>query len=221
MCITTCESLGLRWVFGLCLAVLLPLLAAGCDQVVSEEARDRFQSRSGAFSVTVFPVHVVTGHQVAHDKELARRLAVFLRSSHLAKPRIASQSIAMPAYRSASETERIRLNARHLERAVKRVDLGTDYAFMAEIVCNRGETRVFGVYFYLADRFGRIASARMANKHHRQFQQIRPRSRDDGFRVLCEMIREGWIAGWGQKDVSGIFAFLSGQKLSGQKPSGE
>lgn len=194
MCTAICETGKLARLLLTCLAVLLLLFIVGCDQVVSEEARQRFQSRSGAFVVTVYPIHVVTGDHVVHDKELARRLAVFLRFSHLADPEIASKPVDKPAYRSASETERIRLNARHLERAVKRTDLGTDYALMAEIVCNREETRVLGVYFYLADRFGRIASARMANKHHRQFQQIQPRDRDGGFLVLTEMIREGWIS---------------------------
>ncbi|MBS3759682.1 MAG: hypothetical protein KGY61_13585 [Desulfobacterales bacterium] len=168
--------------------------AAGCDRVVSDEARRRFEARTGPFSATVFPIHVIAGSRMAHDTELAERLAEFLRASHLADPTLATEEIKMPAYYATTETKRIRLNARHFKRALDQIDLATDYAFMAEIVCSPDKTRVLGVYFYLADRFGRIASARMANSHHREFQKIHPKNRRDGFRVLKEMIREGWLS---------------------------
>jgi len=177
----------------LTLLMLFLLAAAGCDRVVSEQAQSRFRARSGPFSVTVFPVQVTTGSQVDHDKALAKRFSEFLRSSQLAVPRLSSRSIKKPPFFSISETKRIRLNARYLIRTVDAMDLDTDYAFMAEIVCNPNETRVLGVYFFLSDRFGRIASARMANTHHREFRRIHPENRNDGFRVLREMIREGWI----------------------------
>ena len=174
-----------------CLFVLL-FMAIGCDQVVSDEAHRRFESRTGPFAVTVFPVHIIAGNQLSHDQDLARRLAEFLSAGHLAEPIVASERINMPAYYAVTETKRIRLAARHFQRAIDHMDLSTDYAFMAEIVFNAEESRVLGVYFFLADRFGRIASARMANSHHSEFQKIQPKDRNDGFRVLIEMIREGW-----------------------------
>lgn len=176
-------------------ALLIFLTAvAGCDPVVSDAARRRFEARSGPFAVTVFPIHVISGSQMDHDAELARRLSEFLQSSHLADPIVYAEKIKMPPYYRVTETKRIRLIARHFQRAVDQIDLTTEYAFMAEIVCNPDETKVLGVYFYLADRFGRIASARMANPHHREFQQIHPKDRTDAFRVLTDMIREGWLS---------------------------
>ena len=123
---------------------------------------------------------------------MAGRLGRFLKSSHLAEPVLSETAVEMPAYYGAAETKRIRLSIRHLQRAVRHMDLTTDYALLAEIVFNPERTKVLGVYFYLADRFANIASARMANAHHRQFQKIQPKSKDEAFRVLKEMIREGW-----------------------------
>jgi len=177
-------------------AVLLIFLSilTGCEQVVSEDARERFENRNGPFSVTVFPIHIIAGSELDHDAALARRLADFLRSSHLAEPIVSDARIDMPAYYGVTETKRIRLAARHLQRTIDPIDLTTDYALMVEIVSNPEETRVLGVYFFLADRFGRIASARMANSHHQEFQKVNPKNRSDGFRVLTEMIREGWLS---------------------------
>ncbi len=199
MCTATCKPqrfVGFRQKYRSIVftAFLIFLVAAaGCDRVVSDEARRRFETRTGPFSVTVFPIHVIAGNQVDHDTELAEWLVEFLRASHLADPIIAAEEIKMPAYYATTETKRIRLNARYYKRVLDQIDLATDYAFMAEIVCNPDKTRVLGVYFYLADRFGRIASARMANSHHREFQKIHPKNRTDGFRVLKGMIREGWL----------------------------
>lgn len=183
---------SLRWGF----AVLLVLLSivTGCEQVVSEDARDQFENRTKPFSVTVFPIHVVSGNEIEHDPALAQRLAEFLKSSHLAEPVVSKDYIEMPAYYGVAETKRIRLAARHFKRTIDQVDLTTDYALMAEMVSNPEKTRVLGVYFFLADRFGRIASARMANSHHQEFQKIQPKNRTDGFRVLTGMIREGWLS---------------------------
>jgi len=172
---------------------ILLSIVTGCDQVVSDEARRRFEQRTGSFTVTIFPIHVISGNQLSHDQALARRLAEFLSTSHLAEPIVASEPINIPAYYRVAETKRIRLAARHFQRTIDQVDLTTDYALMAEIVSNPDKTRVLGVYFFLADRFGRIASARMANSHHSEFQKIQPKNPSDGFRVLTEMIREGWL----------------------------
>jgi hypothetical protein len=169
-------------------------IVTGCEQVVSEDARERFKNRTGPFPVTIFPVHVVSGSAIEHDAKLARRLAEFLKSGHLAEPIVSEERIEMPAYYGVTETKRIRLAARHFQRTIDHIDLTTDYALMAEIVGNPEQTRVLGVYFFLADRFGRIASARMANSHHKEFQKVSPKNRSDGFRVLTEMIREGWLS---------------------------
>ncbi|MDZ7830256.1 MAG: hypothetical protein U5L07_00735 [Desulfobacterales bacterium] len=162
--------------------------------MVSEDARERFENRNNPFSVTIFPIHIIAGSELEHDAALARRLSEFLKSKQLAEPKVSETRIDRPAYYGVAETKRIRLAARHFQRTIDQVDLTTDYALMAEIVSNPQKTRVLGVYFFLADRFGRIASARMANSHHSEFQKIQPKNRSDGFRVLTEMIREGWLS---------------------------
>ena len=167
-------------------------LFSGCDGPVSEKASRRFENRTGPFSVTLFPILVTVGHQSFQSRDLAGRLGRFLKSRDLAEPTVSQKSIEMPAYYGAAETKRIRLSIQHLQRLVRHMDLSTDYALMAEIVFNPEKTKVLGVYFYLADRFANIASARMANAHHRQFQKIQPKTEDEAFRVLKEMIREGW-----------------------------
>lgn len=174
--------------------LLLIFTVSACDQVVSDEARRRFQNRTDPFTLTVFPVQVITGSRVTHDKELARRVSDFINAAYPADSRTAARPIQKPAFYGVAETRRIRLSARYLSRAIQGMDLNTDYAFMAEIVCNPDETRVLGVYWFLADRFGRIAGARMANAHHREFQRINPKDRNEALPVLIEMIREGWMA---------------------------
>lgn len=196
MSTATCKNpLAVRQTLFCCLVSLFAAacLLSGCDTPVSEKARRRFENRRGPFSVSVFPVLVTAGNQTSRSRELARRLSLFLQSRHLAEPTISRKAIEMPAYYGAAETKRIRLSIRHLQQAVRRIDLATDYALMAEIVFNPEKTKVLGVYFYLADRFANIASARMANAHHREFQKIQPKSKDEAFRVLKEMIREGWM----------------------------
>lgn len=168
-------------------------LFSGCDTPVSEKARRRFENRTGPFSVTIFPVLVTAGRQTSQSRELASRLGRFLQFRDLAETALSEKAIEMPAYYGVAETKRIRLSLRHLQRALRHMDLTTDYALLAEIVFTPDKTKVLGVYFYLADRFTNIASARMANAHHREFQKIQPKTKDEAFRVLKEMIREGWM----------------------------
>lgn len=195
MCTGTCRRLWARRKVDAAAAVLLlaACLLAGCNPVVSQEARRRFQSRTGPFTVTVFPVHISAGSRTEEDREMASRLAAFLEREDLAHPVVSDRPVEIPAYPGISETKRIRLSARSVQRAVRHVDLETEYALAADIVWNRERTRVLGVYFYLSDRFARIASARMANAHHREFRKINPKSRQGAFEVLTEMIREGWL----------------------------
>lgn len=173
--------------------LFLVFIVCACDQVVSDEARRRFQNRTGSITLTVFPVQVITGSRVTHDQELAGRVSDFINAAYPADSRTAATPIQKPAFYGVAETRRIRLSARYLSQAIQGMDLNTGYAFMAEIVCNPDETRVLGVYWFLADRFGRIAGARMANAHHREFQRINPKNRNEALPVLIEMIREGWM----------------------------
>lgn len=136
--------------FRLGFAVLLIFLSivAGCEQVVSEDARERFENRNNPFSVTIFPIHIIAGSELEHDAALARRLSEFLKSKQLAEPKVSETRIDRPAYYGVAETKRIRLAARHFQRTIDQVDLTTDYALMAEIVSNPQKTRVLGVYFF-------------------------------------------------------------------------
>ncbi len=168
-------------------------MSAGCDNVVSDRAEARFKGRAGPFTVTVFPVQIISGSSITHDKKLAERLSGFLKQKKIAFPEVSGRPVEIPVYPGIAETKRIRISAGYLEKKVDFLDLSTEYASLAQIIRKPEKDRVLGVYFYLSDRFGRIASARMADSRHREFRRVNPLTPGEALPVLEQMILEGWM----------------------------
>ena len=75
---------------------------------------------------------------------------------------------------------------------VIQAQIATDYALLAEILCNPDETQILGVHYYLAEKSGLLAAGGLANSHWEEFERIKPVDRRGGFAVLKEMIQKRW-----------------------------
>lgn len=174
------------------LSVLLPVAIGGCWSYISTEAQGRFQARSTPVSVTVYPVQVVKGGQRLHDTALAGRLATMLREEKLASPQLATTPVAIPVQWGANQAKMAQRSANAFADAVRSAAIPTDYALLAEILCNPDETQVIGVHYFLADRTGLLADGGLTNSHRDEFQQVKPRNREGGYEVLIPMLRGNW-----------------------------
>jgi hypothetical protein len=172
--------------------VLLPLVLAGCWSYVSKEAQQRLLSSKPPVSVTVFPVQVVKGPVREHDAALAARLADFLRQEGMAVATVATARVDLHVQWHHNQARMAKESALGFGSRVGETGITTQYALLAEILCNPTETQVIGVHFYLAEQGGALAAGGLTNSHWEEFQAVKPADRNGGYEVLTRMLRKGW-----------------------------
>lgn len=172
--------------------LVLTIALGGCWSYVSKEAQHKFESREKPFSVTVYPVDVVLGDRVEHDEDLGQRLVTFLRDESLADPVSGTAEIEVPVDWQANEARMAQLSANAFAAQVKEAGIKTDYALLAQILCNDDETWVGGVHYYLSDRAGKLADGGLSNSDWPEFKEVKPRDRQGGYEVLIRILRRDW-----------------------------
>jgi phosphoribosylformimino-5-aminoimidazole carboxamide ribonucleotide (ProFAR) isomerase len=174
------------------LAAALTASIAGCWSYVSDDAHERFVSRSGPFSVTLYPVHVMRGPELVHDAALAQALAADLEQQGLAKAVVAQGPIEYSFEGGHNEAKMAKHSAEAFAAQVRGAAITTDYALMVEVLANPGETVVIGVHYYLVERGGAIADGSLTNSHWEEFDKVRPHDRQGGLEVAKLMLRRAW-----------------------------
>lgn len=132
---------AIRYTSWVWFCLMLPVNLSGCWSYISPEAQDTFQRHSRPFSVTVFPVNVVKGATVEHDEDLALKIVMFLRREKLAEPVPGSTAIDIPVEWGHNQAGMAKKSAFAFASEVKKTAIQTEYALLAEILCNGNETR--------------------------------------------------------------------------------
>ena len=176
----------------LLMCLLLPITFSGCWSYISKEAQHKFQDLEEPFSVSVYPVNVVKGTTVEHDEDLARKVVTFLRQEKLAEPVLGTAVVEIPVRWRHNQAKMAEQSANAFAAKVKKAAIQTDYALLVEILCNKNETSVGGVHFYLCDRGGLLASGGLTNSHWEEFKEVQPKDRQGGYEVLIRMLRREW-----------------------------
>ncbi len=177
-------------------SVLAPALAllvlAGCWAYVNKAAGKQFQSRPGPFSVTVYPVHVALDEEITHDASLTALIATYLEEEGLALPIPGEREFSYAFRWGSSQSALAKRGAEAFSAQVKADSITTDYALLVEILCNRDETEVRAVTYYLADKSGRIADGALANRDWQAFRSVSPADRLGGLAVIQYLLSECW-----------------------------
>ena len=169
------------------------LILSGCWSYVSKEAREKFETRDGAFSVTVYPVSVVIGQERVQDEQLAAEVINFLARGKLAHPVMGIGNIDIPVKWGRNQAKMAQRSAINFSDQMKEEEIQTDYALLVEILCNSSETNVGGVHYYLCDKEGNLADGGLTNSHWDEFHKVEPHDRNGGLAVAKLMLRKGWI----------------------------
>ena len=127
------------------------------------------------------------------DFALGRELVEWLNAQKIADAKFGRPGVPIPVKWSANQAKMAEQSAQAFGAWVKQANIATDYALLAEILCNRNETEVMGVHFYLAESSGLLAAGGLTNSHWDEFKRIKPLDRQGGFSVLKEMIRKRWL----------------------------
>jgi len=168
------------------------LILSGCWSYVSKEAREKFETRDGAFSVTVYPVSVVIGQERVHDEQLAAEVIAFLAKKKLADPVMGTGFIDIPVKWGRNQAKMAQRSAINFSDQMKGEEIQTDYALLVEILCNSSENNVGGVHYYLCDKEGNLADGGLTNSHWDEFKEVEPHDRNGGLAVAKLMLRNGW-----------------------------
>jgi hypothetical protein len=186
---TMLRNMNMTW-FPSQAAILLlsAILASGC----ATEAERKFGARPGSFTVSVYPVNVIQRSAFDHDVKLADEIVSFLKTEGLAQPRLVNEPINYPFEPSNNQQKMLKRSAKSFSDQIAKEDIATDYALLVEILCYSGETRLHGVHFYLSDPDGNIVDIGLTNSHWKEFREVQPRSRHDGYEVAIRMLRRKW-----------------------------
>ena len=168
------------------------LILSGCSSYVSKEAREKFERRDGAFTVTVYPVSVVIGQERVHDEQLAAEVIDFLAKEKLADPVMGTDFIDIPVKWGIDQAKMAQRSALKFSDQMEGEDIQTDYALLVEILCNSSETNVGGVHYYLCDKEGNLADGGLTNSHWDEFKEVEPHDRNGGLAVAKLMLRKDW-----------------------------
>jgi hypothetical protein len=174
--------------------LFLSITLSGCWNYVSPEASKRFEARQGRISLTVYPVHVACmGKPTVGDFPLGHELVEWLNAQGIADATPGRPGVPIPVKWGANQAKMAEQSANAFGAWVKQANIATDYALLAEILCNPRETEVVGVHFYLAEKSGLLAAGGLTNSHWPEFKRIKPVDRHDGLSVLMEMIKKRWL----------------------------
>jgi len=168
------------------------LILSGCWSYLSKEAREKFETRDGVFSVTVYPVSVVIGQERVHDEQLAAEVIAFLAKKKLADPVMGTGFIDIPVKWGRNQAKMAQRSAINFSDQMKGEEIQTDYALLVEILCNSSENNVGGVHYYLCDKEGNLADGGLTNSHWDEFKEVEPHDRNGGLAVAKLMLRNGW-----------------------------
>jgi len=142
--------------------------------------------------VTVYPVNVACGGKpTVGDFRLGDDLAAWLNAQGIADARPGRPGARVPVKWGYNQAKMAEQSARAFGAWVQQANLTTDYALLAEILCNPDETKVIGVHFSLAEKSGLVAAGGLTNSHWDEFKEVDPVDRQGGLTVLKKMILKG------------------------------
>lgn len=172
--------------------VIAALLLSGCWAYVNKEAMQKFQNRQQDFRVTIYPVNVIRGNETRHDVELAAQLQKFLQMQNLADPVLGKNTHEYEFLWGHNQAAMAKRSAQAFASQVAKDNIDTDYALLVEILCNQGETNVFGVEYYLVDKLGHPADGSLSNSDWQDFKAVNPKNRKGGILVAEKMLKHEW-----------------------------
>ena len=173
--------------------ILLGVFVASCNFPLSKAAAKQFNNRPGPFTVTVFPVRIVSGGAAEYDKDFCHELVAWLQAENIAWGETSAVAIEFPVQWHRNQARMLKESASAYADQVKGMDIQSEYALLAEILCNRDKTHVGGVHFYLADNQGELVSVGLNNSHWEEYKTIQPKSSHDGIEVVKLMLKNSWI----------------------------
>jgi hypothetical protein len=179
--------------FALCLA--WPIFLTACWSYVSADAQSRFEMQRAGFSVSVYPVNISRqGNGTAADFRLGRELSDWLNARRIANARFSQPGVPVRVEWHANQAKMAEHSAKAFGTWVQQTGITTDYALLAEILCNGDETKVIGVHYYLAEKSGVLAAGGLTNSHWDEFKRINPTDRSGGLAVLKEILEKRMLA---------------------------
>lgn len=167
-------------------------LLSGCHDYISPEASREFNARAEPFSVSVYPVNVIRPPGVIEpDIQLAEKVATFLETEGLAKPRLAKEPVLYEFVFSRNQAKIVANSAKAFAAQVSQANIETDYALLVEIMV-MPDGLPGGVHYYLSDAQGKLADGSFTNDHWDEFKAVQPKTPDDGCEVALLMLHRTW-----------------------------
>lgn len=171
-------------------------LAAGCNGIDAER-HDRFRSRLGDTTITVYPAAVWEPAGSRADAGTAERLAGFLREHALAAPDTSNASIGLPREQGRYQQRVWKDSGAAFGRFVAAHPPAGEYALLAEVLLSAtpdGRPFVGGIHAFVVDREGHLVDGVLLNSHHEPFRKAAPATVADATAVLLGVLQDDWLA---------------------------
>ena len=165
------------------------LLLAACSSKISKACTEAFHARSGKFTVTVYPVHVLQpGEEPQPEIPLAQIIVDTLNERGIAVATLAATDVTVPFKFVMGQDKMWKVSGNLFATEIASANINTDYALLVEVLIPPGAGEVWGVHVYLANSMGTLCEGGLTNSHHEIFTAVEPRDRSDGVKIALAML---------------------------------
>lgn len=149
------------------------------------ERQKSFKETRQKASIAIFPGRVAGASIAANAEELAKMIT----DAGLCKSVFAAQSpLLKTSQADPSEMKVLWDLARAFKEYVKKNPSDADYTLYADYVFNPEKWEQGYVHFVVCDRNGEWVIVDLQNSHHPDYQEVKPRSREDCNRLLVKRL---------------------------------
>ena len=184
------------------------VVLAGCGGLVSSDARRQLETNIAKSTLTVYPVGVLRGSDLAAAPEDAVRVAEQLAASGFAKVVAAKDAPDVRTIWRRDQASMLEQVAGDVGRHVRAHPPQGEYALYAQYLLRAGERgdQVIGLQWVIVDRAGRVANAGMLDDKNSAFIAARPQDKAACGPLLANSIK---------RDIGGMMARAAGRRVGG------
>lgn len=167
------------------LVIFSSVFISGCGVPVSKNLAKNFFA--GKQTVYVYPVHVLAGSACKFDTLMAKKIVDYINQNGKVNAVFVNKHPAVYNRWHHNEAKMFKNSYLAFSGYINSEMKEGEYALLVQLLMNPDETNLGAVHTYLAHKNDKNAVClNLMNSHHPFFQEVKPKSREDGFKIFCK-----------------------------------
>ena len=182
---TTLTAHAMRIFLKIFLVGLLALSFTRCGIATSKQLASNLYN--GNQTIYVYPVHVLAGSVCKYDKEMAKNIVNYINQKGKVKAVFVDEKQDVYNVWHHNETKMFKNSCKAFSGYINRELKEGEFALEVQLLMNPDETYLGAVHTYLIHKNDtKAVFLNLMNSHHPFYQEVKPVSREDGFKIFCK-----------------------------------